>query len=48
MRAARAAATAAAAENSLEIRPSKVLAGLYSVSAREYAELWAPVLQPKG
>jgi SAM-dependent methyltransferase len=29
-----------------EIHPSKVLAGLYSASAREYAELWAPVLQP--
>ena len=29
-----------------EIDPSKVLAGLYSASAREYAELWAPVLQP--
>ncbi len=26
--------------------PSKFLAGLYSASAREYAELWAPVLQP--
>ena len=26
--------------------PSKVLAGLYSASAREYADLWAPVLQP--
>jgi methylase of polypeptide subunit release factors len=31
-----------------EIDPSKVLAGLYSASAREYAELWAPVLQPTG
>ena len=29
-----------------EIDPSKVLAGLYSASAPEYAELWAPVLQP--
>jgi SAM-dependent methyltransferase len=29
-----------------ETHPSKVLAGLYSASAREYAELWAPVLQP--
>ena len=29
-----------------EIHPSKVLAGLYSASAPEYAELWAPVLQP--
>jgi predicted TPR repeat methyltransferase len=29
-----------------EINPSRVLAGLYSSSAREYAELWAPVLQP--
>ena len=29
-----------------EIHPSRVLAGLYSASAREYAELWAPVLQP--
>jgi SAM-dependent methyltransferase len=26
--------------------PSQVLAGLYSASAREYADLWAPVLQP--
>jgi SAM-dependent methyltransferase len=32
--------------NLLETHPSKVLAGLYSASAREYAELWAPVLQP--
>ena len=31
-----------------EIDPSKFLAGLYSASAREYAELWAPVLQPTG
>jgi SAM-dependent methyltransferase len=29
-----------------ETNPSQVLAGLYSASAREYAELWAPVLQP--
>jgi hypothetical protein len=29
-----------------EIDPSKVLAGLYSASAREYADLWAPVLRP--
>jgi SAM-dependent methyltransferase len=29
-----------------EIDPSKFLAGLYSASAREYAELWAPVLRP--
>jgi SAM-dependent methyltransferase len=29
-----------------ETHPSKVLAGLYSASAREYANLWAPVLQP--
>jgi SAM-dependent methyltransferase len=29
-----------------EIDPSKFLAELYSASAREYAELWAPVLQP--
>ena len=29
-----------------ETHPSQVLAGLYSASAREYAELWAPVLQP--
>ncbi|MBA3759530.1 MAG: hypothetical protein M3Q37_04775 [Gemmatimonadota bacterium] len=29
-----------------ELHPSKFLAGLYSASAREYAELWAPVLQP--
>lgn len=29
-----------------EIDPSKFLAGLYSASAREYADLWAPVLQP--
>jgi SAM-dependent methyltransferase len=29
-----------------DIHPSKLLAGLYSASAREYAELWAPVLQP--
>ena len=29
-----------------ETNPSRVLAGLYSASAREYAELWAPVLQP--
>lgn len=31
-----------------EIDPSKLLAGLYSAAAREYAELWAPVLQPTG
>ena len=30
----------------VETHPSKVLAQLYSASAREYAELWAPVLQP--
>lgn len=29
-----------------ETHPSKVLAGLYSASAPEYADLWAPVLQP--
>jgi SAM-dependent methyltransferase len=29
-----------------EIDPSRVLAGLYPASAREYADLWAPVLQP--
>ncbi|HEV2085408.1 MAG TPA: class I SAM-dependent methyltransferase, partial [Gemmatimonadales bacterium] len=29
-----------------ETHPSQVLAGLYSASAREYADLWAPVLQP--
>ena len=29
-----------------ETHPSQVLAGLYSASAREYAELWAPVLRP--
>ena len=29
-----------------ETNPSQVLAGLYSASAREYAYLWAPVLQP--
>ncbi len=29
-----------------EIPPSKVLAGLYSAAAPEYAELWAPVLRP--
>jgi SAM-dependent methyltransferase len=29
-----------------ETNPSQVLAGLYSASAREYADLWAPVLQP--
>jgi hypothetical protein len=29
-----------------EIDPSKFLARLYSASAREYAELWAPVLRP--
>jgi SAM-dependent methyltransferase len=29
-----------------EIHPSKALAELYSASAREYAELWTPVLQP--
>lgn len=29
-----------------EIHPSRLLAGMYSASAREYAELWAPVLQP--
>ena len=29
-----------------EIQPSKVLADLYSAAAPEYAELWAPVLQP--
>jgi len=31
-----------------ETNPSQVLAGLYSASAREYADLWAPVLQPTG
>lgn len=31
-----------------EIHPSRLLAGMYSASAREYAELWAPVLQPTG
>jgi SAM-dependent methyltransferase len=30
----------------IEMHPSQVLADLYSASAREYAELWAPVLQP--
>jgi SAM-dependent methyltransferase len=29
-----------------ETNPSQVLAALYSASARDYAELWAPVLQP--
>jgi SAM-dependent methyltransferase len=29
-------------------RPSAVLARLYSASAREYAALWAPVIQPMG
>jgi hypothetical protein len=29
-----------------EVHPSRFLAGLYSASAQEYAELWAPVLQP--
>jgi SAM-dependent methyltransferase len=29
-----------------EMHPSHVLAGLYSASAPEYAQLWAPVLQP--
>ena len=29
-----------------EIHASKVLAGLYSAAAGEYAELWAPVLHP--
>lgn len=29
-----------------EIDPSKFLARLYSASARQYAELWAPVLRP--
>jgi SAM-dependent methyltransferase len=29
-----------------EIDPSKFLAGRYSASAREYAQLWAPVLRP--
>lgn len=29
-----------------EIQPSKLLADLYSASAPEYAELWAPVLRP--
>jgi SAM-dependent methyltransferase len=29
-----------------ETHPSQVLAGIYSASAREYADLWAPVLQP--
>jgi trans-aconitate methyltransferase len=28
------------------MHPSQVLAGLYSASAPEYAQLWAPVLQP--
>jgi SAM-dependent methyltransferase len=28
------------------MHPSHVLAGLYSASAPEYAQLWAPVLQP--
>lgn len=30
------------------IQPSKALAELYSAAAAEYAELWAPVLQPTG
>jgi SAM-dependent methyltransferase len=30
------------------IQASKVLADLYSAAAAEYAELWAPVLQPTG
>ncbi len=29
-----------------EIHPSRLLAGLYSAAARDYAELWAPVLRP--
>jgi trans-aconitate methyltransferase len=29
-----------------ETHASQVLAGLYSASAREYGDLWAPVLQP--
>ena len=34
-----------------ELHPSKVLAGLYSAAAAQYAELWAPVLsrrRPRG
>jgi SAM-dependent methyltransferase len=29
-----------------ELHPSKLLAGLYSAAAPQYAELWAPVLRP--
>ena len=28
--------------------PSKILANIYSASAREYASLWGPVIQPMG
>jgi ubiquinone/menaquinone biosynthesis C-methylase UbiE len=32
----------------LETQPARLLASLYSASAREYATLWGPVIQPLG